>query len=146
MKIRLANQNDKEQILSLLDEASREWESLEVPSKVGMKIFEEIINRKDTEIFVAEENERLIGLVTFYLLPNIRHGWHRGHIEDFFVKKDMRSKNVGSMLFGAIKKYCRDNKIRVIKLDSMIENVKSHRFYEKNGGKQTEKMFRFDLD
>ncbi|MBI4129732.1 GNAT family N-acetyltransferase [Candidatus Roizmanbacteria bacterium] len=145
MNIRHAVISDREQVLQLLNEASREWKASDKPSEVGSSIYEEIIKREDTVIFVAEENNKLIGLVTFYLLPNIRHGWHRGHVEDFFVTKRMRGKKVGSKLFDAIKTYCRKHHIRVIKLDSSNENIDAHRFYEKNGGKQTEKMFRFDL-
>ncbi len=96
-------------------------------------------------IFVAEEGGKLAGLVTFYLLPNIRHGWHRGHIEDVIVSQSFRRRGVGTKLFDAIKAYCRTNNIKVIKLDSGLELVDAHKFYEKQGGKYTEKMFRFDL-
>ena len=64
---------------------------------------------------------------------------HSVHVIDFVNKK------VGSKIFDRIKDYCHKNNIRVIKLDSGNDNIEAHRFYQKNGGKQTEKMFRFDL-
>lgn len=82
----------------------------------------------------------------FYILPNIRHGWHRGHIEDFFTTASYRGKGVGTQIFTAIKDYCRNNTITVIKLDSEKDLLNSHKFYEKNGGTFTKKMFRFDLE
>jgi GNAT superfamily N-acetyltransferase len=145
MNIRLATAKDKKQALSLLDEMSKLFKANDVPSQVGGAIYDEVINRNDTKIFVAEENNELLGLATFYLLPNIRHGWHRGHIEDIYVAKKMRGKGVGSLIFSAIKDYCKSHQIKVIKLDSDIKLKDAHKFYKKNGGKFTEKMFRFDI-
>ena len=146
MTIRLATAQDKNKVLKLFDEFSHMFHAKETPSKVGGKIFDEIITRSDTKIFVAEENDELQGLVTFYIIPNIRHGWHRGHIEDFFVTKTVRNKGIGTQLLSFIKDYCRKNNIKVIKLDSGNELVNAHMFYEKNGGKTTERFFRFDID
>lgn len=146
MTIRFATLQDKDQVLKLFDEFSSMLEAKERPAQVGGIIFNEIINRDDTKIFVAEEKSELLGVVTFYLLPNIRHGWHRGHIEDFFVTNTVRNKGVGTKLLSFIKDYCRKNNIKVIKLDSGNELTSAHKFYEKNDGKTTERFFRFDVD
>jgi GNAT superfamily N-acetyltransferase len=146
MIIRLATAQDKNKVLKLFDEFSYMFQAKEIPSQVGGKIFDEIISREDIKIFIADENGQLQGLVTFYIIPNIRHGWHRGHIEDFFVTKTVRNKGVGTQLLSFIKDYCRQNNIKVIKLDSGNELVNAHKFYEKNGGKTTERFFRFDID
>lgn len=146
MTIRLANSQDKDQVLELFDEFSAMFHTADKPSQVGGAIFDEIMGRKDTMIFVAEENNRLQGLATFYLLPNVRHGWHRGHVEDFFVTSTARGSGVGTQLFDAIKDYCRKNNVKVVKLDSGNELTSAHKFYEKNGGKTSERFFRFDID
>ena len=152
MKIRFATKTDKESVLQLLDELGEEVNKKmgfsphnAEAKKIGGPIFEEIISRKDTLIFVAEDNEKLVGLATFYLLPNMRHGWHRGHVEDFVISEKMRGKGVGTQLFNTIKQYCKEKNIKVIKLDSGVDLTEAHRFYEKNGGKFTEKMYRFDI-
>ena len=152
MKVRFARSEDRKQVLELLDEfgivinkkISYSRGNTEA-QKVGGPIFNEIIKRKDTMIFLAVEKGNIIGLATFYLLPNIRHGWNRGHVEDFIVSEKMRRKGTGSKLMKSIKIYCRKNKIKVIKLDTALELKEAHRFYEKNGGKYTEKMYRFDI-
>lgn len=153
VQIRFAISKDKEKILSLLDELGEEINLKKKYSahnteakKLGGPIVDEILKRNDTKIFVAELNGKLVGLITFYVLPNIRHGSHRGHIEDIVVSKSMRGEGIGSKLFDSVKKYCRDNNINVIKLDSGRELIDAHKFYEKNGGKYTEKMFRFDIE
>src|SRR3989338_10471278 len=146
MNVRFASQKDKAEILNLFDEFGYLVNAGEIPSKVGGGIFDEIIRRGDTKIFIAEDNGQILGLVTFYLLPNIRHGWKRGHIEDFFITKTARAKGVGTFLLKSIKDYCRKNNIKVIKLHSGNDLVIAHHFYEKNGGKSSEKFFRFDID
>ncbi|MDO8663312.1 MAG: GNAT family N-acetyltransferase [Candidatus Wildermuthbacteria bacterium] len=145
MTTRLATSRDKKQIFKLVDEFSVLLGAKDIPSKVGGVVFDEIINRNDIKIFVAEESNELIGVATFYLLPDIRHGWHRGHIENFFVTKNMRDQGAGTAIFEAIKDYCRKNNIKVIKLASGNELASAHKFYEENGGKTTERFFRFDI-
>ncbi len=140
MKVRLATTKDKDQVLKLLDEFSALLKAKDKPSQMGGVVFEEVIGRNDTMIFVAEEEGELLGMATFYLLPNIRHGWHRGHVEDFFVTDEARNQGVGTQLLTAMKEYCRKHNIKVIKLDSGNELTSAHRFYEKNGGKSTEKF------
>lgn len=146
MTIRIATAHDKDKILKLFDEFSCLLKAKDVPSEKGSSIFDEIVSRNDMKIFIAEEDEQVLGLTTLYLLPNIRHGWHRGHIEDFFVTANNRGKGVGTQLFNGVKEYCSNNGVKVIKLDSGNELTNAHKFYEKNGGQTTERFFRFDLE
>ena len=145
MNIRTATPQDKSDILGLLDEFSRFLKSTDTPSQVGPAMFDEVISRKDTLIFVCEDEGKLLGLATLYLLPNIRHGQKLGHVEDFFVSSAARGKGVGTQIFEALKDYCRKNGVTVIKLASGNELLGAHKFYEKNGGKTTERFFRFDI-
>jgi len=145
MNIRFATQKDKKQIFKLLDEFSLLRKAKDIPSVVGGKIFDEVISKKDAKIFVAEKNSKLIGTVTLHLLPNIRHGYYQGYLEHFFVTKDWRSKGIGTALFETVKDYCRKNNISVIKLHSGNELKDAHKFYEAQGGKTTERFFRFDI-
>lgn len=152
MKIRLAKLQDEKQVLKLLVELGEEINEKYGHSphntevlKLGGPKFKEIIKRKEMMIFVAEEKKQIIGLMSFYILPNMRHGYDRGHIEDVVVSKKKRGQGAGTKLMNAVKKYCRANKIKVIKLDSGRKLTTAHRFYKKLGGKFTEKMFRFDL-
>lgn len=153
MNIRFATKDDKEQVLQLLDELGNAVSTRPGPDPydtkaqdVGEPIFYEIIDRDDTHVFVAEDNGQIVGLVTFYLLLNIRHGWHRGHIEDVIVSETARRQGVGTALMEAIKDYCRTNGIKVFKLTTQTDNARAQAFYEKNGGENTEMLYRFDID
>ena len=146
MQTRLATPADKDQILALFDDFSAMLNTTDSPSQIGGPILDEILVRPDTHVFVAEEGCRLLGLVTFFLLPNVRHGFHRGHIEDFFVSTAARREGVATALFQAVTDYCRSHGITVIKLDSGNDLTGAHAFYESVGGRSTERFFRFDLD
>lgn len=153
MLVRLATKLDKVELLKLVDQLSLEILSKDKSAnqnpkgaqQYGGPIFDELLRRKDTEIFVAEDKGKLVGVATFYILPNIRHGHRWAHIDDFVVDKSTRCKGIGSALFNYIKKYCKQNDIRVIKLESGYELLPAHEFYEKLGGKSTDRMFRFDI-
>lgn len=123
MFIRLATKKDKNDVLRLFDELRNITESKPIqisPEQRGRceEFFDEVISRKDTHIFVAEDEGKLVGMVTFYLLPNIKHGLYRGHIEDVVVTQSARRSGVGSKLLSFVKEYCMKNKIKVVKLDS----------------------------
>lgn len=152
MNVRFATIQDKKNVLLLLDElineinkkSGRPAATSDGNDKRG-KIYEELVNRQDIKIFVAEEGSKLLGVADLFILPIMRRGYHQGHIEDFVVTENMRGKGVGTELMNKIKDYCRENNIKVIKLTSGFELEDAHKFYEKQGGKFTEKMFRFDL-
>ncbi|MEK7092303.1 MAG: GNAT family N-acetyltransferase [Patescibacteria group bacterium] len=152
MNIRLAQQEDKEPILSLLDELilqanikSGSPPASAEKAEAKSKLYDELIAREDVKIFVAEHENAIVGVADLFIVPIMRRGYYQGHIEDFVVTEKMRGKGVGSMILRKIKEYCKKNNIRVIKLTTAIEFKEAQAFYEKNGGKFTEKMYRFDL-
>jgi len=88
MNVRLAMKEDKEQVLKLFDEFASFLQAEDVPSQIGGTLFDEVINRKDIKIFLAEDNNQLVGYIQLILLPIIRHGSHYGHIEEAKLQKD----------------------------------------------------------
>jgi len=151
VEVRLATQDDKKDVLSLLDELlthieeTQKYGSHEPAEVVGSVLFDELIKKDTFKIFVAEENGNIVGVATLFAYPILRRGQYRGQLEELVVTKNMRSKGVGSKLLEAVKDYCKNNNIRSLRLNSGIELTNAHRFYEVHGGKFTEKMFRFDL-
>ena len=149
MEIRLATEKDRDDVLALLDEilvaVNKKTVQPSEAQKLRENMFLELLDRPDVKIFVAVENSRLIGTADLFLLPIMRRGYHQGHVEDLVITESARGKVVGSMIMKAIKDYCKENNIKVIKLTSAFELEDAHKFYEKQGGVHTEKMFRFDL-
>lgn len=148
--IRQATPADREEVLELLDElgeavTTERHHPDHQAIKLGKPIYDEIIRGDTSHILVAERNDRLIGVVTLNEIPNLRHGWHRGEIEDIVVSEDARSEGVGSQLLEAAKAFCTAKDIKIIKVNTRITNKRAQDFYRRNGGENTETMFRFDL-
>lgn len=152
MNIRFATIKDKDAVLSLLDELISEvnkknnkTSKVTEGQKKRNKIFEELLNRTDVKIFVAQENSQILGVADLFILPVMRRGYNQGHVEDLVVTEKSRGKGIGSALINAVIHYCRQNNVKVIMLTSGLELTNAHKFYEKNGGVFTEKMFRFEI-
>jgi len=118
MHIRFAKNTDKKQILDLLGELITEVNiKSKQPAKTSKgrkeqeKRFDELIKRADVQIFVAEEENRLLGVADLFILPLIRRGYYQGYLEDLVVTAGMRGKGIGSKLLSAIKTYCKDHNI-----------------------------------
>lgn len=152
MNIRLAEEKDKENVLAILDELIAE-----VNKKMGASkkhtgnekryaMYDELIKRNDIKFFIAEKNNKVVGLGELHIVPILRRGYYQGVIESFVVTKSLRGKGIGSALIEEIINYCKAKNISVIKVNSGIELTDAHTFYEKHGGKFTEKLFRFDLN
>jgi len=153
MEVRLATIKDKDEVLALLDELLVEvTKKRELPTqpsksqKLREDMFLELLNRSDVKIFVAEEDSKLLGVADLFILPVMRRGYHQGHLEDLVVTETARGKGVGSAIMRHIKEYCKENNVRVMKLTSGFELGDAHKFYEKQGGVHTEKMFRFEIN
>lgn len=152
MSIRFATKDDGLAVLAVLDELFAcgyrlRGEQIQIPTntKQRLEMFEKLVKGEDTHIFVGEENGNIVGVADLYLFPNMGRGEIRAKIEHFVVTEKRRGKGVGTTLLTAIKDYCKKEGVKVIKLNSGLELEDAHKFYEKNGGKFTEKMFRFDL-
>jgi len=155
MNIKKANESDLEVILSLVLEFQ---EYLDIqnnvmyspPSSAKFERIKEKINETlkshDNIILLAKKDNHVIGYLFLHLLPNIRRGYDQAFIIDLYVTQKLQSKGVGTLLLDAAKQLCKKSDISVIKLTSDFSLENAHRFYEKNGGKFTEKMFRFDLE
>lgn len=152
MTIRFATISDKDAVLSLLDELIKQanlksGSPLTPTEKIAIRRnqYTELLQRDDVKIFVAEDEGKLVGIADLFIIPIMRRGYYSGHIEDFVITWKMRGKGIGSKLLTAVKSYCKKNSIKVFKLTTAVEFEEAQKFYEKNGGKFTEKMYRFDL-
>ena len=152
MTIRFAKKEDKKQVLQLLDELLTDISCVlgtkpthQPVVKAGNEIFDDVLKRNDFKIFVAEDNKKILGIATVFLYPVVRRGHYRAQIEELIVNKSSRGKGVGSKLLQAVLLYCKKQGIPTMRLNSGLKLKNAHRFYEKHGGKVTEKMFRFDI-
>lgn len=108
-------------------------------------MFSEFLRNDKCKVLVAEEDGKVIGIATFYLFPVLRRGNYRVQLEELVVSENHRGKGVGTALVEAVKSWCKDNNISVLRINSQVANPDAHKFYENLGGKFAEKSFRLDL-
>jgi GNAT superfamily N-acetyltransferase len=87
----------------------------------------------ESAVFVADDEEALIGWCTAYLdMNSVRFG-RRCWIEDLAVDPDRRSERVGRRLLDAAKDWARGAGATHLELDSGLDRTDAHRFYERQG-------------
>ncbi|WP_147677874.1 GNAT family N-acetyltransferase [Algibacter pacificus] len=99
-----------------------------LPTKASL---EDIANSDNTLLFLAEENNEIIGTMTLVLnkIPTGDKVW----IEDVVVNKTARRKGVGKALIEAAITYATENNIKKINLTSSPERVAGNKLYQKLG-------------
>ena len=97
------------------------------------------VNRKDHEVYAklishgnsfgAYENDELAGFIV-----TDRRSWNNSlWIEMIQVKEDNRNNGTGTLLLKATEELAKQNKIRLVELETQNTNVPAINFYRKNG-------------
>ena len=99
-----------------------------LPSKEDM---EYIVNSNNTQIFIAEENNEILGTLTlvFNKIPTGGKVW----IEDVVVDSAARGQGIGKELILFAIEYTKSKNIEKINLTSSPERVAANKLYQKLG-------------
>ena len=153
MNIRLATINDVENIINLLLQiheihlkARPDWFKKKT---LNFNYIKDIIEAKDGEIFIAEENDIIIG----YCIINIRK--YKNHeifedmenieISEMCVDEKNRKRGVGKKLFDKVKIYGKEINAKNIELMVWDFNKEAIDFYEKMGMKTRIKRMEYKI-
>lgn len=92
---------------------------------------ETIINSTSTKLFVAEENNEIIGTLSLvlYKIPTGEKVW----IEDVVVDKSFRGRGIGKDLILFAIKYAKEKNIKSINLTSRPEREIANNLYQNLG-------------
>ena len=98
------------------------------------KDLETIVNSNNTKLFIAEEENDIIGTLTlvFNKIPTGEKAW----IEDVVVDSSARGKGVGKSLTQFAIDYAIDRGINKIDLTSSPERIAANNLYQKLGFKK----------
>ena len=152
MNVRLATRSDKKRVLQLLTQLGilinqklgcRDPKN-EDASVYGSKNFDRVMNSDSIKIFVVEDNDNIVGAASFFILTDMICGEKFAHIDDFIIDEKERGKGYGKALMCGIITYAREHTINPVKLTSSLQFQEAHEFYEKIGGKFTQKVIKFD--
>ena len=104
----------------------------------------DIVNSDNTTVFVAEENEEIVGMLTFvtYRIPSGLKAW----IEDVVVDDTKQGKGIGRALVERAIEYANQLNICKIDLTSSPNRVAANILYQKIGFvKRETNVYRFLL-
>jgi glucosamine-phosphate N-acetyltransferase len=113
-----------------------------IDRKKAKKILQKINQNPDHVIFVATQNDQIIGSTTLLIEQKFIHdGGKVGHIEDVVVSKEFQSKGVGAIIIQTVLEYAKNQGCYKTILDC-DDAVKP--FYEKLGFVRHSNEMRFD--
>lgn len=98
------------------------------------------------EVFVAQLDADVVGVCQLLIFPHFQHtgGWC-GELVSVHVRRDLRSRGIGSMLLAAAEALARDRNCYRVQLTSRNVRGEAHRFYRANGYEQTSQGFKKSL-
>jgi ribosomal protein S18 acetylase RimI-like enzyme len=142
IKIRKFEKADIEAIISLIPRFSDfelpEWRKPEDITNKTNKQMQEVLNNSsaEEELFIAEENEKVIGFILLQTRKDFFTGESQGYISDIAVKKEYEGNGVGRLLLGKAEEWARGKGYQLIVLHTLIGNERAKRIYEKFGFKK----------
>ena len=93
----------------------------------------ERFERKESVLFVAEIDQKLVGFTQLYPLFSSTKMAKIWLLNDLYVHPDQRRKNVGKLLMNAAQDHCKTTKARGISLETEKNNLPGNILYPKMG-------------
>ena len=133
--IRAATLPDEDVLLALIPQL------FEAPGRMapgytnerGRAGIRQAIEDASSDILMALEGDRLMGLASVYAdIQSIRYG-KRCWLQDLVVSSDARSRGIGKLLLDAATDWARQRACTHLQLSSGLGRVDAHRFYRREG-------------
>lgn len=99
----------------------------------------EKIKRNDGVIYVAQYNNKIIGIVAGIILKQSKLDQldfsvtKSGRVLELFIEEKYRNKQIGKKLMDKIEQYFRNAHCDIIRIEVFEPNIGAHRFYKKLG-------------
>jgi ribosomal protein S18 acetylase RimI-like enzyme len=88
----------------------------------------------DSELcLVAEAGERILGFALGTTVKKHHSPWKYGYLVWLGVRKDIQKGQVGSRLFGELRRRMKEQGVRMIMIDTSADNEPAIRFFRKQG-------------
>ncbi|MFC1626781.1 GNAT family N-acetyltransferase [Patescibacteria group bacterium] len=129
MNIRQAKLNDYDQLIPLLNGFVGE----DRYSKKDFDSFETVITSQNNHLFVAEEQNVLVGFVTFSVRYVIRYPRPIAELDELFVNNSQRKKGIGKALLQQVIKTAQKKDCYRLYIESHYQHKVAHKLYEASG-------------
>lgn len=153
MEIIKANETHEEMVLHLLDQfrdfvaevmGTKKEESTSARNKGG-PLFENAIKSDKSIILLAKDKDRYVGIMSLFIVPQIRKGTTYAEVEEMFVVRDYQGTEAARLLVDKAVEWARKKGVNSIRLESSNELTRAHTFYKKVGFKEYGKAFEKNL-
>ena len=92
-------------------------------------------------MILTDSNNLPIGYISCYGQILLHHCSMVFEIQEFFIKKEYRNQQLGTQLLLALENRLKEINISFLEVSANNIRLQTHRFYEKNGFKETHKKF-----
>lgn len=146
LKIRKANKKDTNEILNLLYQLQRPKPKTISEGLAFRKRICQYLNEKDKKIFIAEQNSRIVGMVSMMFLPRLNHSKLELYVPELVVSENHRGSGIGKSLMDSCIGIAKKKKCFRIRLESGNQRKDAHQFYKKIGFEQSALSYTMTVD
>jgi GNAT superfamily N-acetyltransferase len=144
-KIRTAKKSDSDEILHLLYQLGRPKPKTKQEKSHFKKRIMDYLASKDKKILVAEENRKIIGLISMVFTPRLNRKRQELYVPELVVAKKHRQAGIGKLLIDSCIRLAKKKNCFRIRLESGHQRKESHKFYKKHGFEQPAKTYVMNL-
>ena len=136
--LRRANVKDIPELTGLLEKLFTIEEDFQCSPELQQQGLSLLLNAPRAAVIVAEDGSGIVGMISGQILISTAEGGPSLHIEDLYVKSEVRGKGVGKQLLEEIGKWGNSNGARRMQLLADKNNHSGLHFYAHNGWQQTQ--------
>lgn len=137
-QIREANAGDEEGIYSLARELATVVGDSSPAREAVRKRLDELLEETRARTLVAEGEGGIMGVVSFWIKPDLAHGDVVVEVPMLVVAEDHRRAGVGKLLVEEVRKQASDHGAGVIELIATSDNNTAREFYRSLGFVETD--------
>jgi ribosomal protein S18 acetylase RimI-like enzyme len=130
MIIRKAQKTDYEEVMDLYADFVNQPDRY---TKYDNDSFLKTLTIPDCAMYIAEDNNRIVGFITFSKRIVVRYPKPIVEVEEFYVVPDVRRQGVGKTLMQVVLDYAQENSCQYVMLASSKDRVGAHAFYKSLG-------------
>ena len=106
------------------------------PDMPGNHYLLKLLSKETFHVFVAMENNTVVGGLTAYELPMFKVQEHEMFLYEIGVNINYRQKGIASKLIEELKKICLHRNIRTIFVGTSADNEAAKQLYKSTGGER----------
>ena len=128
--VREARPGDEHDVVGLITELAR---TIGETSPITAGYVQEYLAFPGCHVLWAEEDSRLVGLLSYSIRPNLYHAANSALIEELVVRESARGHGVGSVLLSELLSRLPSQGCAEVSVTTMPDNDGAIRFYRSHG-------------